>query len=352
MFVSKPFTDDHLPASADGNIADINVSSFQSAVDGLLAAARYARQTDSRGLELIFARSSTPTGVLPAMKAIVEAVAEIGEDVKAFEAHPNLDVDVSRLESMKHESTGRLNNLMQAARKHAMASGLSPVSLLDAAAGHLSANVVEIIKLLKIRRSAQTRDMRRRGSNLNIKDMVNRSDAKTANGNWDREYGAEERLKESPVVPRRLAEEPPLPRQISRIGTPTETRSNGYNPASTASTPPTFRINSFQSASSGHRSDSFDLERKASVASDRQGPVRPVIETRAINGNNGYSRTSLASATSGSSAVAPATAYDSPRNGKSVEVEEDLDLLGEGGDEQEWEDLKVSFSGSLRSRKS
>ena len=40
MFVSKPVTDDHLPASADGNIADVNVSSFQTAIDGLLAAAR------------------------------------------------------------------------------------------------------------------------------------------------------------------------------------------------------------------------------------------------------------------------------------------------------------------------
>jgi hypothetical protein len=32
--------DDHLPASADGNIADINVSSFQAGIDGLLTAAR------------------------------------------------------------------------------------------------------------------------------------------------------------------------------------------------------------------------------------------------------------------------------------------------------------------------
>jgi hypothetical protein len=34
------------------------------------------------------------------MKAVVEAVTEVGEDVKAFEAHPNIDVDVSRLESL------------------------------------------------------------------------------------------------------------------------------------------------------------------------------------------------------------------------------------------------------------
>lgn len=38
---SKPMTDDHLPASPDGNIMDVNVSAFQSSIDGLLSAARY-----------------------------------------------------------------------------------------------------------------------------------------------------------------------------------------------------------------------------------------------------------------------------------------------------------------------
>ena len=44
MFISKPFSDDHLPASADGNIEDIHVSAFQAAIDGLLSAARYVLQ--------------------------------------------------------------------------------------------------------------------------------------------------------------------------------------------------------------------------------------------------------------------------------------------------------------------
>lgn len=37
---SKPVTDDHLPASPDGNIMDVNVSAFQSSIDGLLSASR------------------------------------------------------------------------------------------------------------------------------------------------------------------------------------------------------------------------------------------------------------------------------------------------------------------------
>lgn len=219
LFIAKPLSDDHLPASPDGNIADVNVSEFQSGVDELLGAAR----------------SSQPSSVLPCMKAIVEAVSKIGDDVKAFEEHPNLDVDVSRLESLKHESTQRLGALMTAARNHAMSSGLSPLSLIDGAAGQLSANVVEIIKLLKIRRSRSTRDILRKRSSMSIGDMVRRS-----SGIAEEEEPAPEHLREP--VGSRLA-----PR--------------GFEP-------PEFRIKSFQSASStAQRSDSFDLERKASVAS-------------------------------------------------------------------------------------
>ncbi|ORX34709.1 hypothetical protein BD324DRAFT_634585 [Kockovaella imperatae] len=170
MFVPKPATDDHLPASPDGNIADINVLAFQTAIDGLLSAAR----------------SSQPSSVLSSMKSIVEAITEIGDDVKQFEARPNLDVDVSRLESLKFESTNRLNSLMQTARNHAMSSGLAPVSLIDAAAGHLSSNVVEIIKLLKIRRSGEAATMTRNRSSMSIKDMVDRSRAGAGTPTLDR----------------------------------------------------------------------------------------------------------------------------------------------------------------------
>ncbi|KAK8845496.1 hypothetical protein IAR55_006209 [Kwoniella newhampshirensis] len=383
MFVSKPVTDDHLPASADGNIADVNVSAFQSAIDGLLAAAR----------------SSAPSGVLPAMKAIVEAITEIGEDVKTFEARPNIDVDVSRLESLKHESTTRLNNLMQAARNHAMASGLSPVSLLDAAAGHLSSNVVEIIKLLKIRRSAKTsgpgQDLLggRRRSSLSIKEMVNREkerkeEVRSANGTWDREYGngIEERLKESqssngpPVMIRRPSDDQPsLPSRTS-TSTPIESvRLNGSSSANTTMTSqpmsaqnsmnsigggssgrPNLRINSFQSTSSMGRSDSFDLERKSSMMSDRgvgaaggssSLPSKSLVEPRIGNGGgarspyerNGGERESMNS--TGSSSGGPLTAPDpyAGSGGHPVQIgrgEEDEESQEEVDDGREWDDLK------------
>ncbi|WVR03554.1 hypothetical protein IAU60_000546 [Kwoniella sp. DSM 27419] len=366
MFVSKPVTDDHLPASADGNIADVSVSAFQTAIDGLLQAAR----------------SSAPSGVLPAMKKIVEAITEIGEDVKAFEAHPNLDVDVSRLESLKYESTNRLNALMQAARNHAMASGLSPVSLLDAAAGHLSSNVVEIIKLLKIRRSDKNRELRRSRSNLSIREMVNRDQRENqvtrANGSFDREYGSQERLGDMarsvsnhslnpPVLVRHPSEDrlSHMSREPSRTDTPSGSvhhveSSNNHGLLSgqhqTSLTPstapggldrPSLRINSFQSTSSMARSDSFDLERKSSMMSDRPGSsnastTRPLVEARGSFASVGgvspqpYARESLNSAES--SSVGPPTG--SAEFGQEHNVEEMDDHQEEVDDGREWDELK------------
>lgn len=83
------------------------------------------------------------------------AISEISEDVRAFEREPNFHVDSSKLENLKHQSSSTLNNLMTAARSHATSSGLSPIGLIDAAAGHVSVNVVELIKLLKIRKTVK-----------------------------------------------------------------------------------------------------------------------------------------------------------------------------------------------------
>jgi hypothetical protein len=350
MFVSKPANDDHLPASPDGNIADVHVSAFQSAIDGMLAAGR----------------SSAPSGVLPAMKAIVEAITDIGEDVKQFEASPNLDVDVSRLESLKHESTTRLNYLMQAARNHAMASGLSPVSLIDAAAGHLSANVVEIIKLLKIKRTNKNGEpgpggvaMRPSRSSMSIKDMVDRTRTGTPDSSGraagKNVYGGpEERLREQPQVP--TAPQPPV-RQLSvddgrSMRSPIESSSRSNAPPAMSN----LRINSYQSvASSIARSDSFDLERKASMLSDRHGAAPQVQRggtydernggDKSGNGpnNSGYARLSEASETSESSAVAPVTADANGGEGYQYNENDRQEVFSdEGGNEQEWDDVKVS----------
>ena len=442
MFSPKPISEDHLPASPDGNIADVHVSAFQTGIDTLLTSAR----------------SSQPTGVLPAMKAVVEAITAIGEDVKTFEAEPNLDVDASRLESLKHESTTRLSQLMQAARNHAMSSGLSPISLLDGAAGHLSANVVEIIKLLKIRRSVK---LGRNRSSMSIKDMVSRDvrdignglpsqalqqqsqqqqqqqlkvdtgrrDVQRANGNWDREYGPspvepqargpsemlkdeQQRASPVPIHPGmsmgRTASAASIQSQPAPNGRPAQSPATSFSAPQTAPAPasPTplsasslrqlpggslqepkpsqpLRVNSYQSAASSQsqaKSDSFDLERKASVISSsgqaqhyRQGQGRSLVESS--SGQQGYGggassqyqqqqqpyqpqhhqqhaepptirRGRISDESSNSSMVGPVTAR-SP-SGPKVEpkVQQVEDDAGHGyadnvGTEEEWDELKV-----------
>ncbi|KAK4054926.1 component of the polarisome [Microbotryomycetes sp. JL201] len=128
---------DYMPASPDGQIADINVSNFQTSIDDLLQAGR----------------SEDVSSVLGAARAVVSAIDKIEEDL--------LSVDLSRLSPQEQEQMqmlrpklqATLSNLMTASKTHATSFGISPVSLLDAAASHLSATVVDLVRLLKIRRS-------------------------------------------------------------------------------------------------------------------------------------------------------------------------------------------------------
>src|SRR4051794_27266871 len=86
-----------------------------------------------------------------AMKSIVLASKAISEDIEDFEARPPPDfssTSKSKLHSIKAKFTSTLPQLMTAAKNHAAGMGISPVSLLDAAAGHLTATVVELIRFL------------------------------------------------------------------------------------------------------------------------------------------------------------------------------------------------------------
>ncbi|KZT51608.1 hypothetical protein CALCODRAFT_487776 [Calocera cornea HHB12733] len=142
---------DHLPTSDTGAIADVHVTAFQSSIDALLAAGR----------------SSQPTSVLSAMKNVVTSVASITDDVRAFEVRPRKDkmgVDDEAVRALKDRASATLNNLVMASKNHGTSYGLSPVSLLDAAASHVSSTIVEIVRMLKIRRGTRS-FLERAGSN-------------------------------------------------------------------------------------------------------------------------------------------------------------------------------------------
>jgi len=134
--------EDQLPVTVDGGVLDIHITAFLSAVDSLLTAGR----------------SSAPSRVLTPMKSIVNAVTSIIEDVKAFERRPQrdrADVDVDALRSLRERADATLSNLVAATKTHASSAGMSPVSLLDAAASHVSATVTEIGRTVFIRKATK-----------------------------------------------------------------------------------------------------------------------------------------------------------------------------------------------------
>ncbi|KAL6304991.1 hypothetical protein BKA93DRAFT_731941 [Sparassis latifolia] len=142
LFLQAPRTDDQLPVSPEGGLLDIHVTAFVTAIDSLLTAGR----------------SNSPTRVLTPMKAVVNAVTVIIEDVRAFERRPRRDrseVDLDALRALRERADATLSNLVAATKTHATSSGMSPVSLLDAAASHVSATVTEIGKTVCIRKATR-----------------------------------------------------------------------------------------------------------------------------------------------------------------------------------------------------
>lgn len=143
LFLQAPKIDkleDQLPVSADGGVLDIHVTAFLSAVDGLLTAGR----------------SKGPTRVLSPMKSVVNAVTNIIEDIRVYERRPpRSDVDMESLRLLRERADATLSNLVTASKTHATSSGMSPVSLLDAAASHVAATVTDIGKLIFIRKATR-----------------------------------------------------------------------------------------------------------------------------------------------------------------------------------------------------
>lgn len=209
------------------------------------------------------------------MKEVVVAISEISEDVKGFEKEPNFQVDQTRLESLKHQSSSTLNNLMSAARSHATSSGLSPISLIDAAAGHVSANVVDLIKLLKIRRTAKASGSGPSGGRRSFSEMSEarrrssgavqalQSTSTEQSSNRESIISSDEASDNGLLSPNRaLHHAEQFPAGMHTLATSVSPKpSPGNSPQRQARSGSAVSL-----ASSMGRSDAFDLERKASIA--------------------------------------------------------------------------------------
>jgi hypothetical protein len=115
-----------------GLVKDVHVTKFQLAIDELLEKAR----TDD------------PEKVVDAMKLVVVSVRRITKDIQV----PQEDEDfVQQQTKIRAKVSSTANNLITASKNFAHSAGMSPVSLLDTAATHLAAAIMELLRLVKIR---------------------------------------------------------------------------------------------------------------------------------------------------------------------------------------------------------
>lgn len=117
----------------NGLVKDVHVTKFQISIDELLRTAR----------------TEDPARVIESMKSVVVNVRRITQDID--EAPSNSGDLAQQQTKLKSRVSATANNLITASKNYAAANGLSPVSLLDAAASHLTAAVVELVRTVKIR---------------------------------------------------------------------------------------------------------------------------------------------------------------------------------------------------------
>ena len=117
----------------NGLVKDVHVTKFQIAIDELLQRARL----------------ENPEQVIDSMKAVVVSVRRITKDIDV--SAPNNEDMMQQVAKLKSRVSSTANNLITASKNFASSAGISPVSLLDAAASHLVAAVVELMRTAKIR---------------------------------------------------------------------------------------------------------------------------------------------------------------------------------------------------------
>ncbi len=123
----KGFTTDN------GMVKDVHVTKFQISIDELLRRAR----------------TEEPEKAIDSMKAVVVSVRRITMDID--ESAPKDEDLVQQQAKLKAKVSATANSLITAAKNFAGSAGISPVSLLDAAASHLVAAVVDLLRTVKIR---------------------------------------------------------------------------------------------------------------------------------------------------------------------------------------------------------
>ena len=129
------FAKDDAFTRPDGMVKDVHITKFQIAIDELLH----------------IARAGEPSAVLEYMKNVVVAVRNITQDIVTSSTPAKEDEMSQRRVKLKSKVSATANNVITASKNFASSNGISPVSLLDAAASHLTAAIVELVRTVKIR---------------------------------------------------------------------------------------------------------------------------------------------------------------------------------------------------------
>lgn len=116
----------------DGLVKDVHIATFQIAIDELLQSAR----------------ENEPTSVLGHVRSVAVAVREIILDIG--DTQISKDEVTQQKHKLRAKVSATANNVITASRNYASSKGLSPVSLLDAAASHLTAAIVGLVQFVKI----------------------------------------------------------------------------------------------------------------------------------------------------------------------------------------------------------
>ncbi|KAF2848550.1 cell polarity protein-like protein [Plenodomus tracheiphilus IPT5] len=141
-----PYTRDPALSSPDGLVKDVHVTKFQLSIDELLQAAR----------------KSNAEQTMENMRHVVKCVRAITGDIDSTSLSqmqsPSSSISGSipispekQQAKLKSRVSATANNLITATKNHTSSGGLLPVSLLDAAASHLSTAIVELVKFVKVR---------------------------------------------------------------------------------------------------------------------------------------------------------------------------------------------------------
>lgn len=138
------FAQDSPYTTRDGLIKDFHVTNYQLAIDDVLQGARRPDAADI---------------LTEGMKQVIVAVREISMDVEPLVSPGHVDENgqdsAKEHARVKSKLSSSANNFITATKTHIAGAGLAPVSLIDAAASHLTASVVEVIQLAKVRPSTQ-----------------------------------------------------------------------------------------------------------------------------------------------------------------------------------------------------